>query len=198
MVTVLGDDNPVLSAVKKWVAEFRKWKESLEVNSRFGRPSTATIEENIVRVHHMVIDASRLTRNRIVNAIRMSRERIENIPHNALGITKVSSHYIPQKFQLASSWCWVYDSFLASIFSKASSLHACSVYGILSVLLKKNFCCLTSLLHQEIFQIHCHISGPKLNDSPVLSKNKPYLVIFRESILNSLWLFQPTFELLCV
>ena len=42
MVSTLGDDAPALSTVKKWAAEFKKGRKSLEDDLRSGRPSTAT------------------------------------------------------------------------------------------------------------------------------------------------------------
>ena len=42
MVSTLGDDASALSTVKKWAAKFKRGRESLEDDSRSGRPSTAT------------------------------------------------------------------------------------------------------------------------------------------------------------
>ena len=47
MVSTLGDDVPALSTVKKWAAEFKRKRESLEKDPRSGRPSTATTQENM-------------------------------------------------------------------------------------------------------------------------------------------------------
>ena len=54
MVSTLGDDAPALSTVKKWAAEFKRGRESLEDDPRSGRPSTITTQENIDRIHQMV------------------------------------------------------------------------------------------------------------------------------------------------
>ena len=54
MVSTLGDDAPALSTVKKWAAEFKRRRESLEGYPRSGRPSTATTQENIDRIHQIV------------------------------------------------------------------------------------------------------------------------------------------------
>ncbi|CAI9733412.1 Hypothetical predicted protein [Octopus vulgaris] len=96
MVATLGNDAPALSTVQKWAAEFRKGRENLEDDSRSGRPATATTEENIDRVHHMVMDDRQLTINQIANAIRISRERVENILHKELGMLKVSARWVPR------------------------------------------------------------------------------------------------------
>ena len=96
MVATLGDDAQALSNVKKWAAEFKRGRESLEDDPRSGRPVTATTQENIDRVYHMVMDDRRLTVNQIANAVGISRERVENILHNELGMSKVSASWVPR------------------------------------------------------------------------------------------------------
>ena len=61
MVSTLGDDAPALSTVKKWAAEFKRGRESLEDDPRSGRPSTATTQENIDRIYQMVMNDRQLT-----------------------------------------------------------------------------------------------------------------------------------------
>lgn len=67
-------------------------KQTLEVDPSFGRTATATTEENIGRVHHMLIAYRRLDRTQIANAISISLERVENILHNEHDMTKVTSN----------------------------------------------------------------------------------------------------------
>ena len=59
MVSTLGDDAPALSTVKKWAAEFKRGRESLEDDPRSGRSSTATTQENIDRIHQIVMNDRR-------------------------------------------------------------------------------------------------------------------------------------------
>lgn len=81
--------------VQKWVAEFRKGKESLEDDLRSGYPATATTKENTDHVHHMVMDNRRLTINQIINAINISHERVENVLYNELDMSAVSARCVP-------------------------------------------------------------------------------------------------------
>lgn len=53
----LGDD----TTVQNCVATFRRGEESFEDDPTSGHRSTATTEENIHRVQHMVMDNERLT-----------------------------------------------------------------------------------------------------------------------------------------
>ena len=94
MVATLGDDAPALSTVKKWEAEFKKGRESLEDDPRSDCPVSATTQENIDRVHHMVMDDRRFTVNQIADAVAISRERVKNILHQKLGMSKVSARFL--------------------------------------------------------------------------------------------------------
>ena len=69
MVSTLGDDALALSTVKKWAAEFKRGRESLEDDPRSGHPSTATTQENIDHIHQMVMNDRRLTISHLANII---------------------------------------------------------------------------------------------------------------------------------
>ena len=64
-----------------WAAEFKKGREGLEDAPRSGCPATATNQENINRVYHMVMDntPSRLTVNQIAGMRYASRENENNV-----------------------------------------------------------------------------------------------------------------------
>ena len=47
MTTTLGESAPLYTTVKKWVAEFRRGRESIEDDPRPGRPTTSTTVENV-------------------------------------------------------------------------------------------------------------------------------------------------------
>lgn len=77
--------------MQKWTVEFRKGRESFENYPGSGRSETAATEGNVDRVHRMLMDNRRMAINQKCNAICISRERVENILHNELGITTVSA-----------------------------------------------------------------------------------------------------------
>ena len=95
MVATLGDDDPALSTVKKWAAKFKMGRESLEDNPRSGCPASATTQENIDCVHHMVMDDRRLTVNQIADPVAIFHEQVENILHQELAMSKVSAWWVP-------------------------------------------------------------------------------------------------------
>ena len=95
-VSTLGHDAPALSTVKKWAAVLKRGRESLEDYPRSGSPSTVTTQENIDRIHQMVMNDRRLTISHLANVISISRERVKNILHNELGMSKVSDRWVPR------------------------------------------------------------------------------------------------------
>ena len=80
----------VLSTVKKRAAQFKRGRESLENDSRSGRPSMATTQKNIDCIYQMVKDDKRSTVNHIANAMSISSEQVENILHKVLGMSIIS------------------------------------------------------------------------------------------------------------
>ena len=72
MIATLGDNTTALSSVKKWTAEFKRSRESLEDDPRLGRHSTATTQESIDCIHQMMDDRP-LTVDHIANVISISR-----------------------------------------------------------------------------------------------------------------------------
>jgi len=55
-INVYGDFSPSFSTIKKWAAEFKRGRTSLELDQREGRPKSATTPEIIEQVHDMVLD----------------------------------------------------------------------------------------------------------------------------------------------
>src|SRR5436190_21126688 len=58
--SVYGDSAPSFTTVKFWAAEFKRGRESLGDDERSGRSKTATTDENIAKVHEMVLDDRRI------------------------------------------------------------------------------------------------------------------------------------------
>ena len=66
------------STIKKWAAEFKRGRTSLEGDPREGRPESATTStpEIIEQVHNMVLDDRRIKVREIAETIGVSKERI--------------------------------------------------------------------------------------------------------------------------
>lgn len=88
-VAILEDDSLLLSTAQKRAAEL---KQILEEDSRCRRHVTATTEENIDRVHRMLMDDRRFIIIQIANTINIHLESVKNILHNEL---EVSAWWMP-------------------------------------------------------------------------------------------------------
>ena len=71
-------------------------RESLKDDDRRERSTTATAEEFIAHMRRIVMDDRRLTVNLIFNTVGISRERVETILHNELGMPMVSTRRVPR------------------------------------------------------------------------------------------------------
>jgi histone-lysine N-methyltransferase SETMAR len=74
-IKVYGDSSS-FSVIKKWAAEFKRGRTSLEDDPREGHPKSATTPEIIVPVHDMVLDDRRMEVREISEIIGISKERV--------------------------------------------------------------------------------------------------------------------------
>ena len=56
MVKTLDDDSPSYSTIKKWAAEFKRGRESIEDDPRSGHPRTSTTDDQVETNHRTVLD----------------------------------------------------------------------------------------------------------------------------------------------
>jgi hypothetical protein len=72
-IKVYGEFSPAFSTIKKWTAEFKLCRTSLENDLREGRPKSATILEIIEQVHGMLLDDRRMKVHEIAETIGISK-----------------------------------------------------------------------------------------------------------------------------
>jgi transposase len=73
-INVYGDTSPSFSTIKKWAAEFKHGRTSLEGDPRKGHPKSATTPEIIEQVHNMVLDDRRMKVRKIAETIGISKD----------------------------------------------------------------------------------------------------------------------------
>jgi transposase len=78
---VLGDSSPSFLTIKKWAAEFKRGRTSLEDDPREGRPKSATPPEIIEQVHNMVLGDRRMKVHEIAETIGISKKCVGYILH---------------------------------------------------------------------------------------------------------------------
>jgi histone-lysine N-methyltransferase SETMAR len=95
-IKVYGDSSPSFSTIKKWAAEFKCGRTSLEDDPHEGRPKSATAPEIIEQVHDMVLDDRRKKVCEIAEPIGISKECVEYILHEELDVKKLCAKWVPQ------------------------------------------------------------------------------------------------------
>jgi len=83
-IKVYGDASSSFSTTKKWAADFKRGRTSLEDDPREGRPKSATTPEIFEQVHDMLLDDRRMKAREIAETIGISKERIGYILHQEL------------------------------------------------------------------------------------------------------------------
>ncbi|GFT21120.1 histone-lysine N-methyltransferase SETMAR [Trichonephila clavipes] len=86
--------------MKFWAPEFQRGRKSLEDDERSRRPNTETTDENIAKVHQMVLDDSRIKVREIAEVMNMSNERLCHILNQHLGMRKLSMRRMPHLLTL--------------------------------------------------------------------------------------------------
>ena len=72
-IKVYGDSSPSLSTIKKWAAEFKRGRTSLEDDPREGRPKSATTPEIIEQVQDVILDDRRMKVREIAETIGIKK-----------------------------------------------------------------------------------------------------------------------------
>lgn len=98
---VYGDLSPSYSTVKYWCSLFKMGRESLEDNSRPGRPVEATTPDIINRIEDLVLNDGRLKKKQIARMVGVSETTVLNILHTHLGMSKVSARWVPRNLSSA-------------------------------------------------------------------------------------------------
>jgi histone-lysine N-methyltransferase SETMAR len=94
-IKVYGDSSPSFSTIKKWAAEFKCGRTSLEDDPREGRPKSATPPEIIEQAYDMVLDDWQMKVSEIAEAIGISKERVGYILHEELDMKKLCARWVP-------------------------------------------------------------------------------------------------------
>jgi histone-lysine N-methyltransferase SETMAR len=91
-----GDSSPSFSTIKKWAAEFKRGRTSLEVDPREGRPKCATTPEIIEQVHDMVLYDWRMKLRETPEIIGITKESVGYILHEKLYMKKLCTRWVPR------------------------------------------------------------------------------------------------------
>ena len=92
----LGKESPSYCTVKKWTAEFKSGRESVEDDGRSGQPKDSTIDENAKVVYTLIYMCDRRRDLRsIVRKVGISFGAVQSILTDNLGMPKVPTRWVP-------------------------------------------------------------------------------------------------------
>ncbi len=91
-----GLSAPSYSTVKKWAAEFKRGRKSLEDDARQGRPSEAVTPATCRQVEDMVRQNRRIKVREIAHDLDISVGSVETIHHEHLCMTKLAARWVPR------------------------------------------------------------------------------------------------------
>jgi transposase len=117
-IKVYVDSSASFSTIKKWAAEFKRGRTSLEDGPLEGHPKSATTPEIIEQVHDMILDNQRIRVREIAETTGISKELVGYILHEELDMTKAlrkmgamfaysrSKKYSHEKRKVAQYFFW--------------------------------------------------------------------------------------------
>ena len=95
-IKAYGDSSPSFSTIKKWAAEFKRGRTSLEDDPHEGRPKSTLSPDIIEQVHDMVLDDRRMKVCEIAETIGISKERVRYIFYEELDMKKLCARWVPR------------------------------------------------------------------------------------------------------
>ena len=96
MVATLWKDAPSYATVKRWVAEFKRGRQSLEDDPRPGKPVTVATPEMVNKVHDIVMTDRQVTERYIASTFGISQERVHSILTEDLEMRKLLARWVPR------------------------------------------------------------------------------------------------------
>ena len=91
-----GANAPSDYTVKYWFREFRGGRNSTTDQVRSGRPSDAVTEDNVKKIHEMVLADRKVKVRELADTTKISTERTRHILGNILHMKKLSCRWVPR------------------------------------------------------------------------------------------------------
>lgn len=83
-------------AISKWCELFENGRTNMEDDYRQGRPSTSVTDDNVERVHQLVLANRRITVDEIVAELRISHGSVHYIISEKLQCRKICARWVPR------------------------------------------------------------------------------------------------------
>lgn len=84
-----SDSAPGKSTVEKWFAKFKRGEMSIEDDGRSGRPKEAVTEENIKKIHKIILNDRKVKLIELAETLKISKKRVGHMIHEYLNMRKL-------------------------------------------------------------------------------------------------------------
>jgi histone-lysine N-methyltransferase SETMAR len=88
--------SPSYATVKRWTRLFKDGRGSIKDDEHPGPSCTVVTEENIKKVEKLVLEDRRIRVRQIAEELKISKDRVGEILHNHLLMSKVSARWVPK------------------------------------------------------------------------------------------------------
>lgn len=105
-----GISSPSYATIKKWHAEFKRGRTCTDDTERLKRPNEAVTEENITKVHRIVLDDRKVKVREIADIVKISIGSVHHILHEHLCMKKLSARWVPRSLTIDQKQQRVDDS----------------------------------------------------------------------------------------
>lgn len=104
------DSAPGKTTIVDWYAKFKRGEMSTEDGERSGRPKEAVSDENIQKIHKIILKDRKVKLKEIADIVKISSERVHHIIHEYLGMRKLFSKWVPRELTIDQKQQRVDDS----------------------------------------------------------------------------------------
>lgn len=94
--TAYGDTALSKTRVYEWFQRFKSGKMSIEDQPRSGRPSTSRIDENVKKIHTLILEDRRRTIDELVSLSGLSWSSIQRILSEDLNMRRIAAKLVPR------------------------------------------------------------------------------------------------------
>ncbi|XP_012564110.2 histone-lysine N-methyltransferase SETMAR-like [Hydra vulgaris] len=88
------------ATIRKWFAKFRTGHMSTEDDERSGRPKEAVTDENVKKIHKIILNDRKVKLLEIANTLKISKERVGHIIHEYLDMRKLCAKWVPRELTI--------------------------------------------------------------------------------------------------
>jgi hypothetical protein len=90
------DSAPAKSTVEKWFAKFKRGKMGIEDDAHSGRAKEAVSDENIKKVHKIILNDRKVKLIEIAETLKISNKCVGQIVHEYLDKPKLCAKWVPR------------------------------------------------------------------------------------------------------